>query len=63
MSSFKSNARAEARQFRASAVKQMEDVMVIIAAVGGLVLMGAVFAALRNLSDAAEKRHNNTHVV
>lgn len=36
VSSFKSNARAEARQFRASAVGQMADVMFIIAAFGGL---------------------------
>src|SRR5271157_1544173 len=32
-------------------------------AFGRLVLLGAVFAALRNLNDAAGKRHSNTHVV
>jgi hypothetical protein len=63
MSSFKSNARAEARQFRASAVKQREDVMFVIAVFGGLVLMGGAFALLRNLSFASEKRHRNLHIV
>jgi hypothetical protein len=37
--------------------------MVIVAAFGGIVLLGAVFAALRNLSYAAEKPRNNTHIV
>jgi hypothetical protein len=60
---FEIKARAEAREFRASAVKQMEDVMFIIAAFGGIVLLGAVFALFRNLSSASEKRHNNSHIV
>jgi uncharacterized protein involved in exopolysaccharide biosynthesis len=42
---------------------ERKGVMVIIGAFGGLVLLGAVFAALRNLKDAAGKRHSNTHVV
>jgi hypothetical protein len=37
--------------------------MAIIAVFGGLVVMGAVFAALRNLSYAYEKRHNDSHIV
>jgi hypothetical protein len=37
--------------------------MFIIAAFGGLVVLGAIFALLRNLSFASEKRHSNSHIV
>ena len=42
---------------------EREDVMVIIGAVGGLVLLGAVFAFLRKLSYASARRHGNSHIV
>ena len=37
--------------------------MVIIAAFGGIVLLGGAFAALRNLSYASERRRSNSHIV
>jgi hypothetical protein len=66
---FESKARAGAEQFEATAGKYTEDVMVVIPAFGGLVLLGAAIAAiaaiaaLRNLSHAAERHHNNSHIV
>jgi hypothetical protein len=60
---FESKVRAEAEQFQAKAGKQMEGVMVIIAIFGGLFVVGAVFAALRNISYSYERRHRNSHIV
>jgi len=37
--------------------------MVIIAGLGGIVLLGVAFAALRELRVASERRHNNLHIV
>ena len=56
-------ARAGAEQFEATAGKYTEDVMVIIAAFGGMVLLAGAFAALRKLRAAYERRHNNLHIV
>jgi hypothetical protein len=37
--------------------------MLIIAVFGGLVLVGAVFAVLKNISNSSEKGHNRLNII
>ncbi len=42
--------------------RKAEAIMVLIAVLGGLLLAGAAFAALKNFGNSPERRHDKFHI-